>query len=125
MLLNFIPNIHSYILSLLIQYKTLKILSQEFNEDKNSIQIEEILKPVQIDLKDVDKKDLKQLWIYDANILHLAARFNPNGLYLILSILKENYQTQKIQKIVKEYPNMFGVTPLHVAASNQESLSTR
>ena len=89
------------------------------------ILIEDWLRPVKIDLKNVDKNDLKRLWMYEANILHLAAKFNPNGLFLILSHFKEHYPNQQIHQMIKDFPSMFGATPLHVAASNPDSLSTR
>jgi len=89
------------------------------------ISIEDWLRPIKIDLKNVDKNDLKRLWMYEANILHLAAKFNPNGLFLILSHFKEHYPNHRMQQMIKDFPSMFGATPLHVAASNPDSLSTR
>ena len=89
------------------------------------ISIEDLLKPVKIDLKNTDKKDLKRLWMYEANVMHLAAKFNPFGLFLILSNFKEHYPDQSIHQIIEGFRSMFGATPLHVAASNPDSLSTR
>ena len=89
------------------------------------IPIEDWLRPVKIDLKNVDKNDLKRLWMYEANILHLAAKFNPNGLFFILSHFKEHYPNQQMHQMIKDFRSMFGATPLHVAASNPDSLSTR
>ena len=63
--------------------------------------------------------------MYEANIMHLAAKFNPNGLFLILSNFKENYPDQNIHQLMMGFPSMFGATPLHVASSNPDSLSTR
>ena len=89
------------------------------------IPIEDWLRPVRIDLKNVDKNDLKRLWMYEANVMHLAAKFNPYGLFLILSNFKEHYPDQSIHQIIERFRSMFGATPLHVAASNPDSLSTR
>ena len=89
------------------------------------ISIKDWLRPTKIDLKNVDKNDLKRLWMYEANILHLAAKLNPNGLFLILSHFKEHYPNQQMHQMIKDFRSMFGATPLHVAASNPDSLSTR
>ena len=76
-------------------------------------------------MKNTNKKDLKKLWMYEANIMHLAAKFNPYGLFLILSNFKEHYPDQSIHQRIEGFRSMFGATPLHVAASNPDSLSTR
>ena len=56
-------------------------------------------------------------WINGATCYHLAARFNPNGLHLLLSQLEENSDT-----FLEIYKN--GKTsPLHVAASNTDELA--
>ena len=89
------------------------------------ISIKDWLRPIEIDLKNTNKDDLKRVWMYNANIVHLAAKFNPNGLLLILSNFKEHYPDQSIHQLIEDYPSMFGATPLHVASSNPDSLSTR
>ena len=93
--------------------------------DENLISIQDLLRPIEIDMKNTNEKDLKRLWMYEANIMHLAAKFNPYGLFLILSNFKENYPDQSIHQIIASFRSMFGATPLHVAASNPDSLSTR
>ena len=57
-------------------------------------------------------------WIFDANCLHLAAKFMPKGLRLILENLKSPNDLINIG-------NHNGSTPLHIAATNITSLSTR
>ena len=64
-------------------------------------------------------KDLERSWIYSANSLHFAAKFNPTALHLILSHFKDNQSFQ--EKLI----GLYGLTPLHVAAMNSDSLSAR
>ena len=64
-------------------------------------------------------KDLEKSWIYSANSLHFAAKFNPTALHLILSHFKDNQSFQ--EKLI----GLYGLTPLHVAAMNSDSLSAR
>ena len=68
-----------------------------------------------------DKKDVANLaeedsWIYKATCIHLAAKFNTNGLHMILSKCKE---------LVKETHTQGEISPLHVAVGKTSSLSTR
>ena len=66
-------------------------------------------------LENVTSKDM---WIYGANSIHLAAKFMPKGLELLLSSLDDN---SGLVDIRSEY----NCTPLHVAATSNDSLSTR
>ena len=59
----------------------------------------------------------EDIWIYRASAIHLAAKFMPNGLALLLSSLEKNS--------LLEIENMYQQRPLHVAARNDDSLSTR
>ena len=63
-------------------------------------------------------------WIDGANCLHLAAKFNPNALHLFLSNI-EMKEERKKEIILDFHQNGTNGTPLHVAASNTSSLSTR
>ena len=58
------------------------------------------------------------MWIYGANAIHLAAKFMPQGLELLLSSLDDNSGLLDITSQEK-------CTPLHVAATSNDSLSTR
>ena len=60
----------------------------------------------------------KDMWIYGATPIHLAAKFMPKGLELMLSSLEENNRLVDIR-------SQYNCTPLHVAASNSDALSTR
>ena len=55
-------------------------------------------------------------WILGANCIHLAAKFMPRGLNLILT----RFSTTPL----KTETNL-GLSPLHIAARNTDSLSTR
>ena len=69
---------------------------------------------VQSDSKNVISQDI---WIFEASLIHFAAKFMPEGLELLLSTLENNKPVDKKSK--------HGLTPLHVAARNNDSLSTR
>ena len=58
------------------------------------------------------------MWIYGANSIHLAAKFMPQGLELLLSCLNHNSR-------VVDAKTDYECSPLHVAAANNDSLSTR
>ena len=59
----------------------------------------------------------KDMWIYGAHVIHLAAKFMPQGLQLLLSM------DNKSELIDKK--SDYQCSPLHVAATNNDSLSTR
>ena len=64
-----------------------------------------------------DQVVAKDIWINQASSIHLAAKFMPHGLALLLSSLD-------IGNIL-EIKTRYFLTPLHVAAKNENSLSTR
>ena len=66
----------------------------------------------------VDNMASKDMWIYGANSIHLAAKFMPQGLELLLSSLDDNSGLVDIR-------SDYNCTPLHVAATSNDSLSTR
>lgn len=68
-----------------------------------------------IEPKSVVRKDN---WIFDANCLHLAAKFMPHGLKLILENLDNHNALINVG-------NHNQCTPLHISANNTTSLSTR
>ena len=105
----------------------LLILCQEFDVLKQIAQTHtdildvEVAKKVtirastKIDPKSVVKKDN---WIFDANCLHLAAKFMPRGLKLIFEKLENHIA-------LIDVGNHNKCTPLHLSANNTTSLSTR
>ena len=79
-------------------------------------------------------------WICMANCLHLAAKYFPRGLQIILSHFEEiekdqmakmvNVTTLKasttpLRKLINESHKSECLTPLHVASSSPFALSTR
>ena len=64
--------------------------------------------------------NIENYWIDNANCFHLAAKFNPKGLHLLLTKLKAASSI--------EFDNLYEgdkVSPLHVAALNSNSISLR
>ena len=99
-------------LHLLIIGKNFELLQYIF-ENQREVLIKELLKEVKV--QDPKPKLIieQDKWIFGANCIHLAAKFMPRGLNLILT--KDNCCTR----------NMNGLSPLHIAARNDDSLSTR
>ena len=79
-------------------------------------------------------------WICQANCLHLAAKYFPRGLQIILSHFEEiekdqlakmvNVSTLKanttpLRKLINESHKAECLTPLHVASFSPVALSTR
>ena len=61
----------------------------------------------------------EDLWIFGANSLHLATKFYPKGLYILLSSAKNR------DALISRTHQKKRITPLHLAAAQQDSLSTR
>ena len=57
-------------------------------------------------------------WIFEANCLHFAAKFNPEGLHMILSSLNNKENLMQCAHLPGK------LSPLHVAASRFDSKST-
>ena len=103
----------------------LLILCQEFDilrqiaQTQRDILNEEVAKPVtispKIEPKSVVKKDN---WIFNANCLHLAAKFMHRGLKLISENLDNHIALINVG-------NHNQCTPLHISANNNTSLETR
>ena len=80
-------------------------------------------------------------WIFGASCLHLAAKFWPEGLQILLPVLEKcprraNVVSGRIsyndlkdlidqKNDVENNDTMTSVTPLHIAVTNCDSLSTR
>ena len=103
----------------------LLILCQEFDilrqiaQTQRDILNEEVAKPVTISPK-IEPKSVveKDNWIFNANCLHLAAKFMPRGLKLISENLDNHIALINVG-------NHNQCTPLHISANNIKSLSTR
>ena len=85
--------------------------------DKNLINDEELLKSIEV--KCVHERIVEEdSWLDGANCIHLAAKFMPMGMELLFSVSKD------LQKLISE-PNDNGQAPLHIAARNKDTLSTK
>ena len=74
------------------------------------------------ELKTIVTKE--ESWILDATCFHLAAKFNPKGLHILLSYLKRH--KKPLLEDIYGGEQGFGVTPLHVAAAKvDDSRCTR
>ena len=109
-------------LQMLILLQDMDILKYIVHNHKDFLK-EETLKPVSITSRLKEEHVIsKDRWIFQANSLHLAAKFFPHGLKLLLSNF-ENNQPALMELVSKK--NQYGCTPLHLAAQNFDSLSTR
>ena len=107
-------------LHLLILCQKFDILRQITQIHKDILNVElakkvTISASTKIDPKSVVKKDN---WIFDANCLHLAAKFMPRGLKLFFEKLESHIA------LIND-GNHNKCTPLHLSANNITSLSTR
>ena len=101
---------------LLILHKEIAILNYiiDNHNDLLSTETPKAIKVSHPDPKSVVKQDN---WIFGANCIHLAAKFMPQALKLLLDNLKD-------QDIVNK-KNETGSTALHLSSSNMDSLCTR
>ena len=99
-------------LHMLIIGKNFDLLQYIF-EHQHEVLMKELLKEVKVQDPKPKMVIEQDKWIFGANCIHLAAKFMPRGLNLILT--KDNCSTR----------NMNGLSPLHIAARNDDSLSTR
>ena len=95
--------------------KILRLILEKMHEDTIVV----LLNNVKIN-KTNNGKDLEKSWIFSANSLHLAAKYNPEALHMILSHLKNAPMA-----LEEKFSGLHGVTPLHVAAMNSDSMSAR
>ena len=106
---------------ILILLQDMDILKYIVDNDKDCLK-EETVRPVSITSKFKAKNVIsKDRWIFQASSLHLAAKFFPHGLKLLLSNFEHNHTLMEL--VSKK--NQDGSTPLHLAAQNLDSLSTR
>ena len=106
---------------MLILLKDMDILKYIVHNHKDCLK-EETVKPVTITSRFEEEHVIsKDRWIFQASSLHLAAKFFPHGLKLLLSNFENN---QTLMEVVSK-KNQDGSTPLHLSAQNLDSLSTR
>ena len=66
----------------------------------------------------IDEVDVTERWVFQANCAHLAVKYMPAALQLLLAT--------NTTAVLKEIPSKpFGTYPLHLAAMNNDALSTR
>ena len=78
---------------------------------------DEVFKKTQIEERMSEIVVPQDNWIYEASAVHLAAKFMPCGLELLLRSLG----SEKLLEITNKHKH----TPLHIATRNDDSLSTR
>ena len=78
---------------------------------------DEVFKTTKIDGSMTEKVVEQDNWIYEATAVHLAAKFMPRGLALLL----RSFGNKELLEIRNKHQH----TPLHIAARNDDSLSTR
>ena len=108
-------------LDLVVISRNIKILSYIVENYKETITPEVLVEGIEVESdesgspsKNVVSQDI---WIFGASLIHFAAKFMPEGLELLLSSLENNKPVDTKSK--------HGLVPLHVAARNNDSLSTR
>ena len=120
-------------LHLLILSQNDKLLMYILENTEQEMLANEVLKPVQVkNVKIFENVDENDRWIRGANCIHLAAKFMPVGLELILISLESpmyanvkntNYSLKKeVNTINNPYDKLF---PLHIAVRNCDPISTR
>ena len=108
-------------LDLVVISRNIKILSYIVEKYKETITPKVLGEGIEVESdesgspsKNVVSQDI---WIFGASLIHFAAKFMPEGLELLLSSLENNKPVDTKSK--------HGLVPLHVAARNNDSLSTR
>ena len=94
--------------------------------------IDDLLIPVSVGFPgncSVENLTKEDKWICKANCLHLAAKYFPEGLQIIFSYFQTKDSAEMAESLLGRLilqAHVNGSTsPLHVAASNPSSLSTR
>ena len=103
------------------------------NAENNFTSIEVWTRPVFLNLPKTAMADLveEDRWILKANCFHLAARFFPKGLQILLAHFEQIHGGGTIQEggelksLFQQAQKERCLTPLHVAASMHDPLSTR
>ena len=103
------------------------------NAENNFTSIEVWTRPVFLNLPKTAMADFveEDRWILKANCFHLAARFFPKGLQILLAHFEQIHGGGTIQEggelksLFQQAQKERCLTPLHVAASMHDPLSTR
>ena len=117
-------------LHLLILSQNDKLLMYILDNTEKELLAKEVLMPVQVkNVKIFENVDEKDRWIRGANCIHLAAKFMPVGLELILTSL-ESPMYANVNNSHKEEVNTISnpddkLYPLHIAVRNCDPISTR
>ena len=108
-------------LDLVVISRNIKILHYIVENYKETITPEVLGEGIEVESdesKNPSKNVVSQdIWIFGASLIHFAAKFMPEGLELLLSTFENNKPVDTKSK--------HGLVPLHVAARNNDSLSTR
>ena len=107
------------LLHLIILHKELEMLRYVIEKSSKEQEVKKVFeKKVKIEpRKQVVSEDD---WIFGATCIHLAAKFMPKGLELLLS------KSPDCQKLLNTKSNgMRSLAPLHVSAMNSSALNTR
>ena len=120
-------------LHLLILSQNVKLLMYILEKTEREVLANEVLKPVQVkNVKIFENVDENDRWIRGANCIHLAAKFVPVGLELILTSLESpmyanvknaNYSLKKEVNTINNADDK--LYPLHLAVRNCDPISTR
>ena len=120
-------------LHLLILSQNVKLLMYILDKTEKEDLANEVLKPVQVkNVKMFENVDENDRWIRGANCIHLAAKFMPLGLELLLTSLESptyanvknaNYSLKKEVNIINNPDDK--LYPLHIAVRNCDPISTR
>ena len=70
-----------------------------------------------LDAKKIVKE--KDLWLFEANCIHIASKYHPKSLNVLLSNLKNK------AALINQAHEDGKISPLHVAPLRVDSLSTR
>ena len=71
----------------------------------------------------ISSSGLARSWISAANAVHLAARFNPEALFIILDKFLNSGEEKK--NFWEKTSKSFGFSPLHNAVTRSNAVSTR
>ena len=120
-------------LHLLILSQNAKLLMYILEKTEQEELSNEVLKPVQVkNVKIFENVDENERWIRGANCIHLAAKFMPVGLELLLTSLETpmyanvkntNYSLKKEVNTINNPDDK--LYPLHIAVRNCHPISTR
>ena len=108
-------------LDLVVISRNIEILNYIVENYKETITPEVLGEGIEVEYDESGSSSEKvvsqDIWIFGATLIHFAAKFMPKGLELLLSTFENNKPVDTKSK--------HGLVPLHVAARNNDSLSTR